>query len=174
MNTQTTQRFTCFNITLLYINTKNSYEVVGCTFLNHIAIQDIESYQDTAGLDFSIRFSASQAIIEGLFIMSQTAQWASASVHYVISNREDFRVGTFVPEMMQFLPCGRESEDVVVHHRLVRAWNASTQLVFGLPFLSGIRTIDTELNITFGRSSFDPSTSVLSIPATFSQVQFPI
>ncbi len=95
-------------------------------------------------------------------------------MHYIISSREDFRVGMFVPEMMQFLPCGREEEELVVSHRLVKDWNASTQLVFGLPFLSGIRTIDTELNITFGRSSFNPTTSVLSIPATFAQVQYPI
>jgi hypothetical protein len=39
--------------------------------------------------------------------MSKTANWTSVNIHYVLSAREDFRVGTFVPETAQFLPCGK-------------------------------------------------------------------
>jgi hypothetical protein len=97
-----------------------------------------------------------------------------ATIHYVISAREDFRVGAFVPETAQFLPCGKEASELIVSHKLVRAWNASKKLVFGLPFLSGIRTMDTEININFNKSTFDTETSLLQIPMTFDNVQFPV
>jgi len=32
-NTQEAQRYTCFNITFLYINGKKSYEVAACNFV---------------------------------------------------------------------------------------------------------------------------------------------
>ena len=106
--------------------------------------------------------------------MSKTATWTTVSIHYVISAREDFRVGTFVPETAQFLPCGRQASELIVNHKLVRGWNASKKLVFGLPFLSGIRTMDTDMNINFNKSTFDPETSLLQIPMTFDDVQFPV
>lgn len=46
--------------------------------------------------------------------------------------------------------------------------------MFGLPFLSGIRTIDPEMNIQFNRSEFDTTTGLLTIPVRFEQVQYPI
>lgn len=40
--------------------------------------------------------------------------------------------------------------------------------------MAGIRTIDTELNVTFGKSTFNTNKSILTVPVNFSQVQFPI
>ena len=83
-------------------------------------------------------------------------------------------MGTFVPETAQFLPCGKEASELIVNHKLVRGWNASKKLVFGLPFLSGIRTMDTEININFNKSTFDAETSLLQIPMAFDDVHFPV
>jgi hypothetical protein len=134
----------------------------------------VENYQDIEGLDFSVRFTPNPAVVEGLFIMSKTATWTLATIHYLISAREDFRVGTFVPETTQFLPCGKEASELIVNHKLVRVWNASKKLVFGLPFLSGIRTMDSEININFNKSTFDPETNLLQIPMSFDDVHFPV
>ncbi len=83
-------------------------------------------------------------------------------------------MGTFVPETAQFLPCGKEASDLIVSHKLVRAWKASKKIVFGLSFLSGIRTMDTEININFNKSTFDAETSLLQIPMAFDNVHFPV
>ena len=83
-------------------------------------------------------------------------------------------MGTFVPETAQFLPCGKEASDLIVNHKLVKAWNAIKKQVFGLPFLSGIRTMDTEMNINFNKSTFDVETSLLQIPMAFDNVHFPV
>ena len=125
-------------------------------------------------MDFSVRFSPSPTVIEGLFIMSKTASWTATKIHYVITAREDFRVGKFVPQTAQFLPCRKESKDLIVSHKLVRPWQASKKLVFGLPFLSGIRTMDPQMNINFNKSSFDPETNLLQISMSFEQVQYPV
>ena len=71
------------------------------------AIKNIDNYQDKEGLDFSVRFAQNPTVIEGLFIMAKSAIWTSVNIHYLITAREDFRVGTFVPETTQFLPCGK-------------------------------------------------------------------
>lgn len=52
-------------------------------------------------------------------------------------------MGTFIPDSVDFLPCGKTSEQSIISHRLVKEWNASDSLVFGITFLAGIRTIDT-------------------------------
>jgi hypothetical protein len=57
---------------------------------------------------------------------------------------------------------------MIINHKIIVPWqDSATQQVFGLPFLSGIRTIDPEMNIQFNRSEFDTTTGLLTIPVRF-------
>lgn len=69
-----------------------------------LAIGNVENYSDSLGLDFSIRMVGNGANVKGIFIMDVQAAWTTVRINYVLTARQDFRVGTFLPDTSRFLP----------------------------------------------------------------------
>jgi len=56
----------------------------------------------------------------------------------------------------------------------MKPWNASTKNIFVIPFLSGIKTFDPELNVIFDVATFDAKSNMLAIPFKTDQASNPI
>ena len=96
--------------------------------------------------------------------MDVQAQWTSVRINYVATARQDFRVGTFIPDTTRFLPSLTNNGNTQLNHRLLNNWTAGNQsTVYAITFISGIQTADTQINIVFNKSTFFVSNSTLQI-----------
>ena len=119
------------------------------------------------GLDFSLRLAKTNNIIIGTFIISTTSMWTTVSINYAITARDDFRVGLFIPDLSDILPCNSNTISTistVISYKLIKPWSSTKKTIFVIPFLSGIKTSDREINIKFKKPSFDSITSLMQIP----------
>ena len=119
------------------------------------------------GLDFSLRLAKTNNIIIGTFIISTTSMWTTVSINYAITARDDFRVGLFIPDLSDILPCNSNTISTistVISYKLIKPWSSTKKTIFVIPFLSGIKTSDREININFKKPSFDSITSLMQIP----------
>ena len=124
-------------------------------------------------MDFSLRLAKTNNIIIGTFIISTTSIWTTVSINYVITARDDFRVGLFIPDLSDILPCNSNNISTistVISYKLIKPWSSTKKIIFAIPFLSGIKTYDQEMNINFKKSSFDTNTSLMQIPLRLDQL----
>jgi hypothetical protein len=103
------------------------------------------------------------ATVQGIFIMDVLAGWTSVRVNYVATARQDFRVGTFLPDTSRFFSYTTNNLYTQVSHRLLNNWAAPNQSVYAITFISGIQTADTQMNVVFNKSTFFVSNSTLQI-----------
>ena len=102
------------------------------TYILNLAILFIHNYYDKNSLDFAIRVTPnSTSLFKALFFMSEQAHWKTASIHYVVTSREDLRAGTVtVPDSTNLLLLPEENGELAITHYLnERPWQVKSDRI---------------------------------------------
>lgn len=142
-------------------------------------ISYIQNYFDPARLDFSLKGTAtSNQQFTVLWIMSDTASWASIHFHYLVTSRNDIRAGSFTFDSPELLtpPTSNESRSIQLNHFFgaVRRWSARSNYVIVYTYLAGVTSEDRFLDLRIGSSSVNLPQSTISLTLTISNQDSPI
>ena len=91
-------------------------------------------------MDFSISLTPNTAIISGTLIISTSAIWTTTTIVYIVSARDDFRVGSFTADITSLMAISDNNTILTLNNQLVKPWNGNRGKVYAFPFISGIKT----------------------------------
>jgi hypothetical protein len=80
----------------------------------------------------------------------------------------------FYVDNAQLLEGSPNGSSASIHHHLPHPWTQSADFVYAIPFVSGIRTFDQNLNFSFEEATFDAAANVLSIVVMTSYKKYPL
>ena len=116
-----------------------------------------------------------------VFAIDSKASWASVQIYYLVSGRKDFSVGIFLAsnwglniDNAGLIYNSGKNTSLSIRYHLSNAPNATSDYLYSLPFISGIRTFETNLNFSFTSSHFNNSIKALDVEVEIGSSKFPI
>lgn len=147
----------------------------------HAAIQNINSFIPKDGMDFFVNAIRRPTMLEVVFAIDPSIKWVNAQIYFLVSARQDFAVGIFVagiseaiPDSATILSAQTNGSSVRVHEHLPHKLNVSSDYLYAIPFISGLRTFDQNLNCSFVSSSFNSSQGILYVDLMISYLKYPL
>jgi hypothetical protein len=132
------------------------------TFILSLATGRFTGFNQAAGIDYSIRGGQTNSSTTAQFVLliNEDLSWASVTVSYLISSRNDFWVGSFLPDTFGLIPS--TSTSIVVQQDL-QTWTSQSGSFNFVYLISGLKTNDNSFNVDLTSASFNPQTGRISV-----------
>lgn len=132
-------------------------------------------------MDFFVNAIRRPTMLEVVFAIDPSIRWTNAQIYFLVSARQDFAVGIFVagttlliPDSATILSAHLNGSYTRVHEHLPHKLNASSDYLYAIPFISGLRTFDQNLNCSFVSSFFNSSQGILYVDLLISYQKYPL
>ena len=132
-------------------------------------------------MDFFVNAIRRPTMLEVVFAIDPSIRWANAQIYLLVSARQDFAVGIFVAgitlairDSATILSAQSNGSSIRVHEHLPHKLNVSSDYLYAIPFISGLRTFDQNLNCSFVSSFFNSSLGILYVDLMISYQKYPL
>lgn len=138
---------------------------------NNLATSNLDSYQPTHGLDYSVRGGQKgSSNILSVSLITGDYSWKKITISYLATSRADFSAGSFYVDLYSLYGCGNKDNGVAVSHNVGKIPFGSSYKI-GV-FVSGVSSHDNGFDLDLNNIKYDPKSGDLSLNVNSNAVPF--